>query len=341
MSKMFWLICLAVIAGPLFAAESPLNLMLQGRYGEAKSILDATNASPRYQLLYYALTEAEAARACSLYQVIAIRYPETDCDSVARARIDRARDMGFVIVPIAEWSMADPAVRPLTIRKIASALPPSPTPVPQPTAPVATAPVAVAAPPVQSIPPPQAPLLKPIPEPVPVKAPVVVPPPAPAKTEVPASKPEPESGAVTDTSETAPVTKSVVQPEPTPAKIVNPEPAPVTKSEPVPSPPPVKVEPKPIAANVPTPAPTAPAAAPASTGHWFVQVGAFANFDNAHKLALSIEKAGYSIKLVPRETSTSKLLQVRIGGYPTRAACAPVAAELKQKFNVPAVIVAE
>jgi hypothetical protein len=344
MSKVFWLVCLAFIAAPLFAASSPLQLMLEGRYGEAKSIMDATNAPPRYQLLYYAMTEAEAARACSLYQVIAIRYPDSDCDSVARARLDQARDMGFNIVPISEWSQAEANVRPLSVRKIASAPPPPPLePVTPAPAPVAIAPAPVVTTPAE----PQAPPPQSAPEPVAVAQPVEPPPPEPAKpveaAPAPEKVPEQEPAAVTDTTEKAPEPETKAAPEPEPIPEPQAEATPPEPPAPLPPAPKTPIEvPQPAATNVQPPVETAPAKEPAATtGHWYIQVGAFGNFDNAHKLALAIEKAGYSIKLVPRETKTAKLLQVRVGGYPTKAACSPVAEQLKEKFNCPAVVVSE
>jgi cell division septation protein DedD len=79
----------------------------------------------------------------------------------------------------------------------------------------------------------------------------------------------------------------------------------------------------------------------AAPGKWYIQVGAFGNFDNAHRLATTLQKAGYPIKLVPRDAGTKKLLQVRVGGYENRDACTPVADELKSKYNVPTVIISE
>jgi cell division septation protein DedD len=91
------------------------------------------------------------------------------------------------------------------------------------------------------------------------------------------------------------------------------------------------------------PSPTVPVSQdhPASGGSWYIQVGAFGNFDNAHRLALSLQNAGYPVKLVPRDTAKGKLLQVRVGGYATRTDLAPVAEALKEKFHVPTAFVTE
>ena len=79
----------------------------------------------------------------------------------------------------------------------------------------------------------------------------------------------------------------------------------------------------------------------ASNGPWYIQVGAFANFDNAHRLALSLQNAGYPVKLVPRDSAKGKLMQVRVGGYAARTELAPIAEQLKEKFHVPTVLVSE
>jgi len=148
---------LLALTAPVAVAKTALDLMLEGRFGEAKAILDTSNVSPRYQLLYFAMVESDAARACSLYQVIAVRYPNSDCDSVARLRLDQAQEAGFVLVPIAEWAQAAPGARPLVLRReqprvnetevpVLEAAPPPPPPVPV-AAPIVTVPVSVVAPP--------------------------------------------------------------------------------------------------------------------------------------------------------------------------------------------------
>ena len=88
------LVLVLLVAGAAFA-KTAIDLMAEGRFSEARAILDSTAASPRYQLLLYAMTETDAQRACSLYSAITQRYPGSDCDSVARERLDLARQMGF------------------------------------------------------------------------------------------------------------------------------------------------------------------------------------------------------------------------------------------------------
>ncbi len=87
------------IALPVFA-KTPVDLMLEGRYVEARAILDSTSAEPRYRVLLDAMTESDAVRACSLYAVISQRYPHTDCDSLAQSRLQMAAAMGVPIAPL-------------------------------------------------------------------------------------------------------------------------------------------------------------------------------------------------------------------------------------------------
>jgi len=70
-----------------------------------------------------------------------------------------------------------------------------------------------------------------------------------------------------------------------------------------------------------------------------VQVGAFGNHDNALKLAAKLRSSGYPVVLVPRESESGTLMQVRVGGYETRDASKEIAQGLKSEFHVPAVLV--
>jgi DedD protein len=359
---------LLALTVPAAFAKTALDLMLEGRFGEAKAILDTSNVSPRYQLLYFAMIESEAGRACSLYQVIALRYPNSDCDSVARLRLDQAQEAGFVLVPIAEWAQAAPGARPLALRReqprVSEAEVHPPEAVEPPTViPSAPPPVLVAVPPVL----------------VPVSVEAQAPPAAEEEAQVSVRDtiiaarraPEPVKPLVADTiavrpppvvheiistpveappepvvKETAlPPTPIVEQPETPPPAATAVEkltPAPTvaekkTAEEPPPSPAPAVVESPRIA---PPPAPVS-LDHPVSNGPWYVQVGAFANFNNAHRLALSLQNAGYPVKLVPRDSAKGKLLQVRVGGYAARAELAPIAEQLKEKFRVPTVLISE
>ncbi|HEY3294863.1 MAG TPA: SPOR domain-containing protein [bacterium] len=310
MRNLRWAVVLLAFALPLFAAKSALDLMLEGRFGEARQLIEKSNLSPRYELLYFAMTEADAARACSLYQVIAIRYPGSDCDSVSRERLDQARTMGFTVVPIAEWAQAPAAATPLFSQRAAVAEPVTPA-TPGNVAP--PSPVVAAPEPVKR---------DSVPEP---KAPEV----AEVKTPEAAEVKPPEQAATPAAKEEAPATEQV--------PVVSDQPAPVSAPVPVPERETIaSTSVQPLKENLqPHDKPVEPAA-----GHWFVQVGAFANFDNAHKLSLALQQAGYSVKLVPLEGKT-KLLQVRVGGYMKRAELKAVMAQLKQQFSVPTAVVNE
>lgn len=378
MSKRLLLGFLLALIAPAAFAKTALDLMLEGRFSEAKAILDTSNVSPRYQLLYYAMVESDAARACSLYQVVAIRYPGTDCDTTARARLDQAQDIGFVLMPIAEWSQAPQEVRPLILRRAPSpraeteVRPQEVTEVSTETTPV-TPPVPIAVP-LPSVPVPEVSVTQPVEKTVaedvePVvavhdtiipaqNAPVVV------ETEtVDTITLEPPSivqdVSAGDTEQPVAVHDKLIVPpaatsEPTPpAKISEPLPPVSVVEKPASEPvvetkkpePSLLVSPTPAVTDKPEIAPTPPAAEltdrPATNGHWYVQVGAFGNYDNAHRLALRLQNAGLPVKLVPRDTAKGKLLQVRVGGYATREELTALAERLKSEFQVPTVIISD
>jgi cell division septation protein DedD len=279
MRKVMLVCVLVACALPLLAADSPLGLMLDGRFGEAKKLIETSNLSPRYQILYYAMTEADAARACSLYQVIAIRYSESDCDSVARGRLDQARSMGFNVIPIGEWNSASADVTPLFAHRLNVSHPAEPALPSEPKSVAAQPPHVVSA----------------------------------------------EYGDTNEPSVATPV--PVVADQPAPVK------SPATSA---------KIEPTPATSSAPTQTTEPPqnATESVSTGRWYIQVGAFSNENNAHQLAAKLEAAGYTVKFVPRE-GRKKLLQVRVGGYATRADLNPVMARLREQFDVPTAVVAE
>ncbi|MBU0507387.1 SPOR domain-containing protein [bacterium] len=341
--------------------KTPLDLMLEGRYKEARSVLDNSKLSSRYQIIYYALIESDVARACSLYQVIAIRYPQSDCDTVARARLKQAHDIGYVVAPIAEWADAPDAAKPLDLAvpapPIAAAEMPAPVAVVSPPASaeeelepesaVASEPV-VKEPPVVSDEASAVPSLTPdLPQMPPVaESESVSPEPEemeseeiPQESAVPtlvpeiSEEPEPEITPPVVSEETAVVETTVVASsieEP----IVEETPVSETPHEPVVEQ--VAETPAaPITESVESPS------RPVSNGHWYIQVGAFGNFDNAHRLAKDLQKAGFPVKLVMRENTERKLLQVRVGGYPDRAAAEPAREKLKNDFGLPTVILSE
>ncbi len=483
MRNLLILLCAALVSAA--AAKSPIDLMIEGRFKDARAILDSTSASPRYRLLLNAMTESDAAVACSLYRVVSERYPSTDCDSLARARLDMARSVGF--------SGKQPA--PKLASREEPATPPSVTSEPAPSAEAMlvnstvpaseTAPVDVKS---ESPPAPTADRIKIAStsdeaKPEAGKKPVndrriakkdpsakttdvtkdkggdskaEAAKPAAAKKTTPPSKPEvvtetpreekappasPGVGIATDESkskpvppippkpekkkqpatessakqpdvaqkvtdsksssdsppqaEMAPAAKPETKPAPQPSKSTSaekkPEPeqkiqpkvvkpvdqpaekktAPVKSSETALSnekTPPQQAsapdaQPKPENTGKDAPAreekspptrekegkPELPATksgegtvpSTASPGEWFIQVGAFANHDNARRLASSLQASGYGVKLIPRQSGDKELLQVRVGGFGSKDDCLPVADELKSKFSVPAVIIKE
>jgi len=351
MSKRLWLVLLAVFMASAVSAKTALDLMVEGRFGEAKAILDTSNVSPRYQLLYYAMIEGDAARACSLYQVVCIRYPNSDCDSLARVRLDQAQEMGFVVVPIAEWSQASHDAHPLALHRgrmqatEAAIQVPGPvstpvvTPVPAPTMPVVVAPppVVVSVPASPAVSEPQTPEE----EPVSVRDTMITR----EKVPEPAASPPPSPPATRE------IISAPAEAQPVPPPVQQSEPPKVIE-QPVAAPPPVdsvaqEAKPAPDVEQKEPPVEAAPQAVNNSlsnnhsNGPWYIQVGAFANFDNAHRLALALKNAGYPVKLVPRDSAKGKLLQVRVGGYATRDELPPVAGELKEKFSVPTAYVSE
>ena len=379
MRRMLLLGFLLAILAPATFAKTALDLMLEGRFGEAKAILDTSNVSPRYQLLYFAMVEGDAVRACSLYQVVAIRYPHTDCDTVARTRLDQAQDIGFVLMPIAEWSQATQEVRPLALHRIkppqieaevqsssAAAIPteaPSVAPpisvaIPLPSVPIPEITAATAEKMESEEPTPDIAVRDTI---VPSKDAAVILETGDVDTVLPEPKPIVQDIPAVDASSLTAEQDTIVVPPTTPdesplqVEVTQAARSPVIsvveKPEPEAAAEPKKPEEHESAASIPVTAsvPEAiPAAAetvihdrPASNGNWYIQVGAFGNYDNAHRLALRLQNAGFPIKLVPRDTAKGKLLQVRVGGYATREELVPLVDRLKSEFEVPTVIISD
>lgn len=75
----------------------------------------------------------------------------------------------------------------------------------------------------------------------------------------------------------------------------------------------------------------APAPAP---GKWFVQVGAFANQENAYRLATKLDHEGYGTDLFLLVSKSRQLLCVRVGGYETVEACRAALAELRERYSL-------
>jgi DedD protein len=119
--------------------------------------------------------------------------------------------------------------------------------------------------------------------------------------------------------------------------VASPDPAPATPAaalaEPAPAPQPAPPEPEArVAPQAPKPAPKAePRPVPQSAierSGWAVQLGSFANRDNANRLAGKISAKGYDVYLAPLERAGGTLYRVRVGPRPSRESAAQLAGEL-------------
>ncbi len=81
----------------------------------------------------------------------------------------------------------------------------------------------------------------------------------------------------------------------------------------------------------PPPATAAPVqAAGSATGMWAVQLGSFANQQNAEKLAADLRKQGFAAFLSQLSTSSGQLHRVRIGPQKDRESAEAMAARLQK-----------
>ncbi|MGH7301113.1 MAG: SPOR domain-containing protein [Candidatus Rokuibacteriota bacterium] len=72
------------------------------------------------------------------------------------------------------------------------------------------------------------------------------------------------------------------------------------------------------------------AKSPASSGNYWVQVGAFKESRNAEGLAKTLRSEGFTVRVM-RVTRDEPLHVVRVGGYPDRSRAAAARAELQGK----------
>lgn len=68
------------------------------------------------------------------------------------------------------------------------------------------------------------------------------------------------------------------------------------------------------------PAMEKPAAAAASTGNWWAQLGSFAARENAERLARQLRAAGYQVSVSPAKSNGKELFRVRAGPASSREA---------------------
>lgn len=130
------------------------------------------------------------------------------------------------------------------------------------------------------------------------------------------SQPVPASSAPTPVVAT---TQDRAEPESEPLPV-----APTEESEPEP-----EAKPAVVATAEVSPEPTA-AAATSTTGMWAVQLGSFANQENAERLAAELREQGYAAFLSQLQTDSGALHRVRIGPQKDRDSAEAIAAQLEK-----------
>lgn len=156
-------------------------------------------------------------------------------------------------------------------------------------------------------------------------------------TPPPAPQPQPQTAPATPQPrpQNPPTARPQPQPEPETVVTVLPVPqapaatTPVTK--PVPAPPKVEDrQPQPVqpetARPAPAPRPEPPNLSADAGGSWRVMVGSFGNRENAERLAVTLRRQGYPVRL---ETSGS-LTRVWVGPYDSQARARTIASTLGQ-----------
>ncbi|MBU1919555.1 SPOR domain-containing protein, partial [bacterium] len=316
------LFCSLVFAGAV--QKTVLDLMNEGRFAEAQSLIADNTAGARYAVLLEAMTEPNAQAACALYRKVSASFPGTDCDSLAQERLLLALDAGISIA--AEEEIAEPeeqfAESSLEREEI----------IPEPETTIAGAeetPVAAvetesefdesAA--VEMAEQPHEPTQEQRTMLSSVQKPGITLPsiesldkPAQKQTEeTPASSgitveyqdESKEEPAIQHAASTPEQSLIVADEQKTESSEESAEELALLEKE-------RGVKPLPLE-TIPHDAD----AYPKKSGDWFVQVGAFGNHDNALRLAATLRSAGYPVVLVPRESESGTLMQVRVGGYET------------------------
>jgi len=389
MCRLILLLTVSAVSAIGAVSKTAIDLMNEGRFKEARVILKDNAAGARYLALLGAMTEPDGREACRLYREVSANYPDTDCDSVAQARLLLALEMGIPITSEEEPSPleAEPdlevasmeMVPAETVAEAGETTPPADEP-----ASAVTEETSVGMPALQT------------PEIEPASSEVVVnesaetgtesqdppeedsqeidetvlessEPTEPAREMIAstsletANESEPSAGAPETTSEVesdrgltvdyqadAPAEETEIQQAAVSSQDL------LVKSEPETSPETDQEEMTERAGEsaqemaalvedkgvVPIPDPGVPQDVEATpAGDYFVQVGAFGNHENALRLAAKLRSAGYPVVLVPRETETVTLMQVRVGGFRTTDDCRGIAGELETRFNVPAMVI--
>lgn len=147
--------------------------------------------------------------------------------------------------------------------------------------------------------------------------------------------------SATKMAETSTEKKAEVAPTPV-AKMasaaVEPKPAPQSTPSPAKATPTASEAPVKIAKAAPTASEATIAKAPATTGRWAVQVGAFGSSASASKLIGELQRAGYSAYEAPINRSGKTLHRVRVGPEAERADADRLSARLKGR-GLPATVV--
>ncbi len=335
MYKLILILLLSAAAYGDAVNKSPVDLLREGRMMEAQRILEKSEAPERYHLLLDALREPNAIEACFLYREISARFPGTDCDVFAQERLLQAAEMGIDISalvleadPLLEtdeledetvvYEVERPHNSDLTVKELAKLQQQqrqhlTDEPVIEKTAETK---ITITAP-VEPAKPKREPLIT-----TPIEAEPLVEenPKVEEKSQVPASE-----STTLDYGTVLPAKKDtgvIAASNPGAASLVK-EPEKI----------PIEVQEKNLKPN---PEPTRPHDIDTiSPDGWYIQVGAFGNHDNAHKLAAKLRSDGHKVFLVPRDN----LLQVRVGSFETKAQGREVGDEIKEKFKVPAVLV--
>ena len=89
-------------------------------------------------------------------------------------------------------------------------------------------------------------------------------------------------------------------------------------------------EPAPVSPPAAAPRTASPPATPNQRGNFVVQLGTFANRENADKLVRDMTAKGFAAFVVPTTSSRGELYRVRVGPTRDRAAAEALAAQLKR-----------
>lgn len=163
--------------------------------------------------------------------------------------------------------------------------------------------------------------------------------PTPAATPMPASEPMASAAAAASAPPSPPpppATLQLADAQPVPARALPARPPASANSAAAPTSPSI---PATGAAAVKAGAASAASPAPAATEFRFaLQVGAFANEENARKAQAKLHAAGFKAYLEDLETSQGKRIRVRVGPFATRAEAEKAAPQVKA-LDLPALLV--